>query len=322
MLSPYGKEYLTNIVLCNYNGNGWSMDSLSSVINLFLNYVQKEKIFSEHSIDAYRTDLLQFHDFCIKKNIPSTPADALKKIVLRSFIMSLSSDGKKPRSIARKMAALKSFVKYCVKQKMLSVNTAKALASPKLDKPLPVFLTQHQTENLIKPEENTFESTRNHCIVEFFYGCGIRLSELYSLNVNDVEVRQQVIKVFGKGRKQRIVPVTTDAVVAMDRYRQHCRNDGGAKMPLFINDKGERLSKRQIERIVSKSLASVSQQKKRSPHVLRHSFATHLLDEGADIRAVKELLGHSSLSTTQIYTHVSKEHLLKIYRQAHPRAEQ
>lgn len=298
------------------------MNSLSLVISSFLEYVRKEKFFSEHSINAYRRDLFQFYDFCNNKNIPLTPDSALKKIVLRSFIMSLSSEGNKPRSIARKMGALKSFAKYCVKQKILSVNTVKVLVSPKLDKPLPVFLTQHQTENIIKPQENTFESTRNHCIVEFFYGCGIRLSELYLLNVNDVEVKQQVVKVFGKGRKQRIVPVTTVAIVAMNRYLQHCCKDGGFKIPLFINSKGERLSKRQIERIVSKSLASVSQQKKRSPHVLRHSFATHLLDEGADIRAVKELLGHASLSTTQIYTHVSKEHLLEIYRQAHPRAEQ
>jgi integrase/recombinase XerC len=297
------------------------MDSLLNQIQSFLDYVKKEKFFSVHSVDAYRRDLLQFHDYCKDKNVALTAVDTLKKPLLRAFIMLLSKDGKKPRSIARKIAALKSFAKYCVKQGIISVNPAKVLASPKLDKPLPVFLTQRQAASLLQPKENTFESTRNFAIVEFFYGCGIRLSELFGLNVNDINIRQQTVKVFGKGRKERIVPITTDAIAAMDRYREHCKNDGDQELPLFINDKGSRLSKRQIERIVAKNLSIVSQQKKRSPHVLRHSFATHLLDAGADIRAVKELLGHASLSTTQIYTHISKEHLLKIYHQAHPRAE-
>ena len=297
------------------------MDALSIQIQTFLDYVKKEKFFSDHSVDAYRRDLQQFHDHCRSKNVTLTPLDSLKKIVIRAFIMSLSKDGKKPRSIARKIAALKSFAKYCVKQGVISVNPAKVLASPKLDKSLPVFLTQRQAAALVQPQENTFEQTRNYAIVEFFYGCGIRLSELFALNVDDVNTRQQTVKVFGKGRKQRIVPITTVAIDAMDRYRQHCKNVDEKELPLFINDKGGRLSKRQIERVVAKNLSEVSQQKKQSPHVLRHSFATHLLDAGADIRAVKELLGHASLSTTQIYTHISKEHLLKVYRQAHPRAE-
>jgi tyrosine recombinase XerC len=288
---------------------------------MFLDYVKKEKFFSIHSVDAYRRDLLQFHDYCESKNVALTAVDTLKKPLLRAFIMLLSKDGKKPRSIARKIAALKSFAKYCVKQGIISVNPAKVLSSPKLDKPLPVFLTQRQTESLMQPKENTFESTRNFAIVEFFYGCGIRLSELFALNVDDVNIRQQTVKVFGKGRKERIVPITAVAIAAMDKYRLHCKNFVEKELPLFINEQGTRLSRRQIERVVAKNVSMVSQQKKRSPHVLRHSFATHLLDAGADIRAVKELLGHASLSTTQIYTHISKEHIRKIYNQAHPRAE-
>lgn len=236
--------------------------------------------------------------------------------------MSLSNDGKKPRSIARKIAALKSFAKYCLKQGIIPANSVKVIASPKLDKPLPAFLTQRQTDELLQKPENTFDATRNYCIVEFFYGCGIRLSELSSLNLNDISLRQMTVKVFGKGRKERIVPITAEALQAMSVYRKHCKNTEEQEIPLFVNKKGQRLSQRQIERIVSKNLSSVSQQKKRSPHVLRHSFATHLLDAGADIRAVKELLGHASLSTTQIYTHISKEHIIGIYKQAHPRAEQ
>jgi integrase/recombinase XerC len=296
------------------------MNELNMVIDRFLEHLKKEKNFSAHSITAYTVDLQQLTDYCKIKNINTDVVSVMKKPVLRGFIMNLSADQKKPRSIARKIACLKSFAKYCVKQKILEVNTAKVIASPKLDKPLPFFLTKNQAEHLQPKAENTLESTRNDAIIEFFYGCGIRLSELQSLNLNDVNTRNLTIRVFGKGRKERIVPITKDAITAMERYRSHCRNIGESNPPLFINNEGGRLSVRQISRVVNKRLSEVSQQKKRSPHVLRHSFATHLLDEGADIRAVKELLGHSSLSTTQIYTHISKEHLTKVYKQAHPRA--
>lgn len=296
------------------------MHELLGTVERFLEYLKKEKNFSDHSITAYSIDLRQLSDYCIEKKIGSDIITVMKKPVLRGFIMSLSADHNKPRSIARKIACLKSFAKYCVKQKILSVNTAKVISSPKLDKPLPVFLTKNQAEHLQPKADNTLESTRNDAIIEFFYGCGIRLSELQGLNLKDVNTRNLTIRVFGKGRKERIVPITKEAIRAMERYRSHCRNIGETDQPLFITDKGSRLSVRQISRIVNKRLSEVSQQKKRSPHVLRHSFATHLLDEGADIRAVKELLGHSSLSTTQIYTHISKEHLTKVYKQAHPRA--
>jgi len=296
------------------------MDELSDTIRNFLEYLKKEKNFSDHSIVAYKNDLSQFQKFCLKKINSVIIADVMKKPVLRGFVMSLSGENKKPRSIARKIAALKSFSKYCVRKKIITINSAKVLSSPRLDKPLPAFLTQQQAQNLVPSIENTFESSRNDAIIEFFYGCGIRLSELHGLNIFDIDSHNQTVKVFGKGRKERIVPVTADAISAMQRFRQHCRITPDLNSPLFINSHGERLSARQISRIVEKKLSAVSQQKKRSPHVLRHSFATHLLDAGADIRAVKELLGHASLGTTQIYTHISKEHLMKIYHQAHPRA--
>ncbi len=296
------------------------MNELHATTERFLEYLKKEKNFSDHSIKAYAIDLRQLSDYCTEKKIDPDVTSVMKKPVLRGFIMRLSADQKKSRSIARKIACLKSFAKYCVKQKILAVNMVKVLAAPKLDKPLPVFLTKNQAEHLQPKAENTLESTRNDTIIEFFYGCGIRLSELQGLNLNDINTRNLTIRVFGKGRKERIVPITKDAITAMERYRSHCRNAGELNPALFVNVQGERLSVRQISRIVNKRLSEVSQQKKRSPHVLRHSFATHLLDEGADIRAVKELLGHSSLSTTQIYTHISKEHISKVYKQAHPRA--
>lgn len=293
---------------------------LETVIARFLEYAAKEKGFSDHTLDAYRRDLFQFVGFLKEKKAPLTLDGALKKVFFRTFLFQLSNEGKKPRSIARKVAALKSFTRFCLKKGLLTTNPGKTIANPKLDKPLPVFLTQHQTEKLTAPPTDDLEKIRNHAIVELFYGSGMRLSELYALNASSINTRQQTVLVMGKGRKERIVPVTSQSIELINKYLRERPNLSGPETPLFANKTGNRLSRRQIERIVEKELATVSMQKKRSPHVLRHSFATHLLDEGADIMAVKELLGHSSLNTTQIYTHISKEHLLKIYKQAHPRA--
>ncbi len=206
---------------------------------------------------------------------------------------------------------------------MLNSNPTRVLATPKSPKNLPVFLTKKQAEDLIKigGKTDTENDLRDRMIVEFFYGSGIRLSELHSLTIPSVDIRNETVRVLGKGRKERIVPITRIAVSMMRQYLRQTGRSLADTGPIFINKKGLKLSRRQIQRIVEKELSLVSQQKKRSPHVLRHSFATHLLDAGADIRAVKELLGHSSLTSTQIYTHVSKEHLIRTYKQAHPRAE-
>jgi integrase/recombinase XerC len=296
--------------------------TLTSALDDFYAYIEKEKGFSGHTLEAYRSDLDQFLRFLAGKEIPLALEEAMKKNVLRAFAFSLSARRLKSRSIARKIAALKSFSRFCARRHLLSANPAKLLSAPKLDKQLPMFLTRKQAEAIIPPPENaTVAMLRNHCIVEFFYGSGIRLSELQGLTVGGVNVRNGTVRVMGKGRKERIVPLTSTAIAAMQRYFARRRTGTGPECPLFATDTGEKISRRQIERIVAGELSLVSQQKKRSPHVLRHSFATHLMDGGADIRAVKELLGHASLATTQIYTHVSREHLLKAYRQAHPRAE-
>jgi len=246
----------------------------------------------------------------------------LEKKTLRAFAFSLSNKELKPRSIARKIAALKSFSRFCARRELLPTNPAKLLSGPKLDKRLPVFLTRGQAEMLIpvSDKSDTAAILRNRAIIELFYGSGIRLSELQALTIGAIDVRGSTVRVLGKGRKERIVPLTRDAIESMDRYLAVRTSPKGFDAPVFAGGQGRRLSARQIERIVAHELSFVSQQKKRSPHVLRHSFATHLMDAGADMRAVKELLGHASLATTQIYTHVSREHLLKAYRQAHPRA--
>lgn len=294
--------------------------NLSNIIRKFLEYLRKQRGYSDHTVDAYRRDLSQFTDFIKDEIGKSSVNEVMTKGALRSFVYSFREYGFKPRTIARKVATLKSFSRYCVKNKIISINPAKTLRSPKLDKPLPVFLTRKQADMLVTDNPEDEAALRNRAIVELLYGTGIRLAELHSLNAGTIDRKSRLVRVIGKGRKERVVPVTPDAIQLIDRYLLIRTVAKGHDDPLFVNKKGERLSRRQIERIVNHELAAVSQQKKKSPHVLRHSFATHLLDGGADIRAVKELLGHSSLSTTQIYTHVSKEHLQKVYRQAHPRA--
>lgn len=295
-------------------------NSFSITITSFLDYLLKQRGYSEHTVDAYRRDLDQFQDYVKEETGKTNLKEILTKIVLRGFVYSFRPHGFKARTIARKVATLKSFSKYCVREKLITTNPAKLLSSPKLDKPLPTFITQKQAKKIDEVEPKGVMSIRNRAIVELLYGTGIRLAELHSLNVGTIDRKKMLVRVVGKGRRERVIPVTDSAVKVIDLYINQRSNKKAYTDPLFINKNGNRLSRRQIERVVSQELSVVSQQKKKSPHVLRHSFATHLLDCGADIRAVKELLGHSSLSTTQIYTHVSKEHLKKVYKQAHPRS--
>jgi integrase/recombinase XerC len=287
----------------------------------FLQYLQKQRGYSTHTIDAYRRDLVQFWRYIRKYYGEKEISEVMTKRIVRLFTYSLREWGLKPRTIARKVATLKSFSKYCVKHDFLDANPTSTLANPKLSKPLPVFLTRSQASALQdrNPEEQTTVSLRNRAIVELFYGSGIRLSELQALSIDSIDRRSLTVRVMGKGRKERIVPITEYSLAVLELYLR-ARQGGGNSSALFVTARGNRISTRQIQRIVNGELSRVSQHAKRSPHVLRHSFATHLMDGGADIRAVKELLGHASLNTTQVYTHVSKEHLVKIYKQAHPRA--
>lgn len=303
------------------------MTTISDIITDFLEYIQKEKQFSSHTVAAYKRDLDQFLAFVKTAAADASLETAMEKRLLRSFSFSLGDRLLKPRSIARKVATLKSFSKFCLRRGLLDTNPAKLISAPKLDRPLPSFITQRQAQALNAVDKPSVQSApvndvqhlRNTAIVELFYGSGIRLSELHALNAGTIDVRSMTMRILGKGNKQRIVPLTMQAISLIRDYLSRRKPVFGADAPLFANPRGQRLSRRHIERIVTAQLSKVSQQKKKSPHVLRHSFATHLLDGGADIRAIKELLGHSSLSTTQVYTHLSKERLLSVYRQAHPR---
>jgi site-specific recombinase XerD len=298
--------------------------SLAAALAAFYECIEKEKGFSPNTVSAYRRDLTAFAAFAASKGIEPRLEATLEKKTMRAFTFALSMKKLKPRSIARKIAALKSFSRFCAQRGLLPNNPAKLIAAPRLDTKLPVFLTEQQAEGLRAQNAGGGDGEkqrRDHAVVEFFYGSGIRLAELQRLTLGAVSRSGGTVRVVGKGRKERIVPLTGSAIEAMDAYLALRKTALSPETPLFVNAKAKALSRRQIERIVAHELADVSQQRKRSPHVLRHSFATHLMDAGADIRAVKELLGHASLATTQIYTHVSREHLLKAYRQAHPRAE-
>ncbi len=287
----------------------------------FVSYCLKQRGYSQLTAQAYRRDLSAFIAYSHENFSSDSVNELVTAPVMRAYLYSLHEKKLKTRSIARTVATLRSFSKFCVRQGYLQDNPASALITPKLDQPIPTFLTQHQTSELAPSAKNdSTTALRNCAIVEFLYGSGIRLSEVYALDIRDVNFREKVVKVTGKGGKQRIVPITATSITIVNRYLKKRGTYVTSSSPLFTNNRGARLSRRQIQRVVRDLLSRVSDDYKRSPHVLRHTYATHLINNGADIRAVKELLGHSSLATTQMYTHVSKAHLLKAYKQAHPRA--
>ena len=286
-------------------------------VDNFLLYLQKQRGFSENTLRAYSTDLIQLPQY---HNLPTNISIhmVIQKERLRGFIYNLSATGSKPRTIARKRAALLSFCKWALTQGYIQSNPMKSIAAPKLDSPLPTILSKSQTLEIAETIPTDSKGLRNRAIFEFLYGSGIRLAELHQLNKESINTSAKTVKVLGKGNKERIIPVTDITISLIDKYRETLQLISSDA--LFLNSKGTRLSRRQIQRIVEKEISGVSDMKKRSPHVLRHSYATHLLENGADIRVVKELLGHESLTSTQIYTHVTKEKLLAAYEQAHPRS--
>jgi len=275
---------------------------------VFLDYLQKEKNLSPHTLRAYRSDLRLFFEFLSDQKI-----DVVDHAAITQFLAALYRYGLDRRSIARKLSTLKSFFKTLVKLHYTDDNPAALVRSPKTKKHLPGFLTFSQID-----EGLAIDDPRDRAIVEVLYSCGLRASELVGLNQNDIDLNHQEVRIRGKGGKERIVPVGTAARQAVMYY---LRNRSVASPALFVNHRGGRLSTRSLQRIVHKYLVRVARIAGTNPHILRHTFATHLLERGADLRAVQELLGHSSLSTVQIYTHLTTKRLKEIYRQAHPRAE-
>ncbi len=297
-------------------------------INLYIESLQVERNYSEHTCVAYRSDLEQFRQYAAARiGIQEVNIGGITRLFLRDFFAQLMEHGAARKSVRRKIAALRSFFRFLVRRHILVLNPAEGLISPKLEKRLPVFIDEKSIERLFTlPDQSTAEGCRDSALLELFYGTGIRLSELIGLRLRDVDLNNRTIKVLGKGAKQRVVPIGDKALIALKRYLEH-RHELYTEESLvddlegvFLTIHGRKMYPKGVNLIVKHYLEQVSEVEKKSPHVLRHSFATHMLDRGADLRAVKELLGHESLSTTQIYTHVTVERLKKAYAQAHPKA--
>lgn len=295
-------------------------------IETFVKYLLNEKGYSRHTVLAYRRDLEQFIQYyCdIHNKILIDHFSSIQKEDIRQYLGSLLRYGAEKRSVSRKLSSLRSFFRFLLKTNVIQKDPTASLEAPKIGKSLPTYLKESELQDLFKiiPSDSIL-SIRDRAILELFYGTGIRLSELTGLDLLDVDFNRGIVRVMGKGKKERILPLGKKIGRSIQQYLNHRQelNPQNTKA-LFLNKNGSRLSTRGVQQIVRKWLSQISSKEKLSPHVLRHSFATHLLDHGADLNAVKEFLGHESLSTTQIYTHLSTEHLKKVYEQAFPRAGQ
>ena len=294
-------------------------------VNGFLEYLEKERSYSPHTIKAYETDLIQFSRF-VKEygGTGSFDVSSVDKKTVQHFVGSLTEKGLSRKTRGRKLASIKSFFRYLLKYAHVESNPASAVKAPKQHATLPKFLQKEVLEQVLShSDKDDWQLKRDKTILELLYSTGIRLSELVAIDMGDVQIDQKTVKVFGKGGKERIVPFGGKAAEALGFYLKE-RNMHVQKNlddnPLFISKQGLRISPRTVQSRLKKLFDSVAAGSGFTPHLMRHTFATHLLDHGADIRAVKELLGHASLSSTQIYTHLETEKMKKIFKQAHPHA--
>lgn len=322
------------------------------VLEDFLRHVEKERRLSEHTVEAYGRDVKEFGRFLAEWTGSGEPGwTEVDRLAIRSWLGALSGRELARSTIRRKLSSVRGFFRFLHRTGRLASNPAAAVRAPGSERTLPTYLAKDEVEELFETlrtaaEGGGFLATRNRALLELLYSCGLRLAEVQQLDLQRLELAARQVRVLGKGRKERIVPVGSRAIDALRDYlparaellRRRRSEDGAGgprgglpvgeapagtlpRLPLFVSIRGERLSRRQIQRIVRRLLERVAEGEGLSPHALRHSFATHLLDGGADLVAVKELLGHASLSTTRIYTHTSKERLKEVYRRAHPRAE-
>jgi integrase/recombinase XerC len=301
-------------------------EELSGWVDQFLHHLEVERNCAPFTVEAYRVDLLQFCDYVRGQGVQAP----LERKALRVYFSALARKGLAATSVNRKVSSMRSFCRYLARQGVLDANPTTNLPYLKSEKRLPEWLDVETVLKAMELPDTTPVGRRDRAILELFYGAGLRLRELTGLDVHDVNLREGVVRVLGKGRKERIVPLGLAAAEAIQRYLAvradvvAPRKDGVRDIDpqaLFLGRRGKRISPRLVASRVAHYLSQVAEAGKTHPHVLRHTFATHLLDAGADLLAVKELLGHASLSTTQVYTHVTAERLKRIYQQAHPRAE-
>jgi len=285
--------------------------TLSPQAEAFLQYLEGERGASLHTLRSYRTDLRQFEVFARSRRLG--PPETIDPRAVRVYLASLSEAKLARSSIGRKLAVLRSLFRYLTRRREIEANPVKDLRGPKIPRALPRTLLYDDIVQILDKTEHS--RLRDRAILELLYATGIRVGEAAGLEVTDIDVGSGLVRVRGKGDKERLVPVGTQALRALEAYL-----DGRRKGPLFLNGRGGRLTVRSLHRIVRASAKRAGLHRPVSPHTLRHSFATHLLDQGADLRVIQEFLGHARLSTTQRYTHVSADHLMKVYDRAHPRA--
>jgi len=292
-----------------------------TLIDQYINHLKIEKNASMHTIINYNNDILDFWEF-----IQNNKGDFLNisHLDVRKYLVYLNEKKYAKSSVSRKLSALRSFYRYLLREQLINENPIKKVATLKQGKKLPKFLYPEEVEELINaPDTNTILGIRDRAILELLYASGIRVSELVTLISKDVDLQMGIILVFGKGAKERYVPIGKHAIYWLEKYVNDVRNqllNKKSSEKLFLNYKGNNLSARSIRRIINKYVSKIALAKHVSPHMLRHSFATHLLNAGADLRSVQELLGHENISSTQIYTHVTKEKLRDTYINTHPRA--
>ena len=286
----------------------------------YLQYLEYEKRYSPHTINAYRRDLLSFEGFSSCNGKKGEDVDFR---VIRRWVVALVNGGDSFRTVNRKIVVLRSYFKYLIKKELIVANPMEKIGALKNEKKLPTFVTTNKMNELLDEEIvdcDDFKTMRDKMTLELFYMTGMRLSELINLKVNDVDTGAMTVKVLGKRNKERIIPLTKPFCERLDKYFLLKKSSFPDSDRLFVTDSGRPLYERWVQRLTSKKLGLVTTMKKRSPHVLRHSFATNILNEGAELTAIKEILGHANLAATQVYTHNSLTRIKKIYEQAHPRA--
>ncbi len=298
---------------------------MEALLNKFLFYLEVEKNASPLTIQAYRSNLMAFIEFTAKEQ-DRKPQDVdllcVDVLILRRYLSFLQQQGLVKSSISRHLSAIRSFFRFLCREDIMENNPAALIATPKKDKKLPKFLYYDEVEALLEAPDDTLLGLRDKALLEIAYGGGLRVSELVSINVGDVDGSVGYVRVMGKGSKERIVPLGKPALKALNCYMEQRK----VKVPLikgeavFLNKAGTRLSDRAFRNIINKYVEQLASAKKVNPHMLRHSFATHLLEGGADLRSVQEFLGHETMSTTQIYTHITKNRMKQVYDKTHPRA--
>jgi len=295
------------------------MTGLSEQIAVFCRYLDTERNVSPHTLAAYRLDLEQLALFVARETGVAARVGDVDHLLLRRYLAQLGKRVKKS-SVGRKLAAIRSFFRFLVRHGAVAKNPAELIATPKKENRLPFHLDIDQVTTLVEaPQGDDKHALRDRAILEMLYSCGLRVSELTGLAIGDLDLSGGMVRVLGKGGKERIVPVGSRALEAVRTYLEG-RGVPGGSAPLFLNTRGQRINRRSVARIVDAHVLRIAAFKRISPHILRHTFATHMLEGGADLRAIQELLGHASLSTTQKYTHVGIDRLMEVYDKAHPKA--